>query len=79
MENPFESGHIKNYILFYTSVVVIMILFFIASTLFHEVEHFEKKTFNSVEVVPHTERAKNDRAVDTNTTSRFKMLEKGYE
>ncbi len=45
LENPFESGHIKNYILFYVSVVVIMILFFIASTLFHDVQVKEKKIF----------------------------------
>lgn len=79
MENPFESGHIKNYILFYASIVVIMILFFIASTLFHEIEPFDKKTFKSIDIVPHTERSKNEHAVETNTTSRFKMLEKGYE
>ena len=48
MQNPFESGHIKNYILLYASVVVIMILFFIASTLFNEVEVIEKKEFNTV-------------------------------
>jgi len=47
MQNPFESGHIKNYILLYASVVVIMILFFIATTLFNEVEVIEKKEFNT--------------------------------
>ena len=47
MENPFESGHIKNYILLYGSVVVIMILFFVAATLFNDVEDFEKKIFNT--------------------------------
>jgi len=47
MQNPFESGHIKNYVLLYVSVVVIMILFFIASTLFHDVADIDKKVFNS--------------------------------
>jgi len=47
MENPFESGHIKNYILAYISVVVIMILFFIATTLFHENQTFDKKYFDT--------------------------------
>ena len=47
MENPFESGHIKNYILLYASIVIIMILFFIASTLFHDVVDVEKKVFNN--------------------------------
>lgn len=47
MDNPFESGHIKNYILLYSSIVVIMVLFFIASTLFNEVQNVEKKVFNT--------------------------------
>jgi uncharacterized protein YacL len=47
MQNPFESGHIKNYVLLYASVVVIMILFFFASTLFNEVEEIDKKVFNT--------------------------------
>ena len=46
MQNPFETGHIKNYLLLYASVVVIMVLFFIASTLFHNVEKVDKKTFD---------------------------------
>ena len=47
MQNPFESGHIKNYILLYVSIVVIMVLFFIASTLFHEVGNVDKKVFDT--------------------------------
>ncbi len=46
MQNPFESGQIKNYILFYASVVVIMVLFFIASTLFLDQERIEQKKFD---------------------------------
>jgi len=79
MENPFESGHIKNYILFYVSIVVIMVLFFIASTLFHEIEPVEKKIFKNIEIVPNTQRAKKEQIVETNTTSRFRLLQKGYE
>ncbi len=45
MENPFESGHIKNYIFLYSSVVVIMVLFFIASSLFNNVKEEPKKVF----------------------------------
>lgn len=40
--NPFDSGHIKNYILLYVSVVVIMVLFFIAGELFIEETTIEK-------------------------------------
>ncbi|MDA7818514.1 hypothetical protein N9A28_10020 [Sulfurimonas sp.] len=77
MNNPFESGHIKNYLLLYASVVVIMILFFIASTLFFEVKEVDKKVFVSdlqtklhVEVVePQKEEVKE---------SKFKLLDKAY-
>ncbi len=75
MQNPFESGHIKNYILLYVSVVVIMILFFIASTLFHDVAKVEKKVFNtdinkssSLHVEVKQEEFK----------PKFKLLEKSY-
>ena len=47
MQNPFESGHIKNYILLYGSVVLIMILFFIASTLFNDIKSHDKKQFDT--------------------------------
>ena len=77
MENPFESGHIKNYILAYASVVVIMILFFIASTLFNDIQEVEKKVFdtNSSKV----EEAENFRKniVEVNA-SRFKLMESRY-
>jgi len=45
VENPFESGHIKNYLLLYGSVVVIMVLFFIANSLFYDVKQEPKKVF----------------------------------
>ncbi len=78
MQNPFESGHIKNYILLYVSVVVIMILFFIASTLFHDVENMEKKKFNSeVNLTKESENTP-QRNVETNTTKRFQLMKTGY-
>ena len=46
IDNPFESGQIKNYLLFYAGVVVIMILFFIAATLFHDVKQEKRKSFD---------------------------------
>lgn len=76
MQNPFESGHIKNYILLYVSVVVIMVLFFIASSLFYEVEVVEKKVFsidsvdeNISEVFSNNEKSK---------SSKFKLIDKAY-
>jgi len=48
VDNPFESGRIKNYILLYTGVVVIVVLFFFASILFQNNEkQIEKKSFNT--------------------------------
>ena len=75
MENPFESGHIKNYVLLYVSVVVIMVLFFIASSLFNEIEVQEKKVFDvNSSVVQEDKREVN---IDVNR-SRFKLMEKAY-
>ncbi|QSZ41202.1 hypothetical protein GJV85_03425 [Sulfurimonas aquatica] len=76
MENPFESGHIKNYLLFYASIVVIVILFFMAATLFHDVEVFDKKIFDTeVKVDTHkkTEVVKREES-----KLKFKLLEKAY-
>ena len=76
IENPFESGHIRNYILFYVGIVIIMILFFVASSLFLDVEKPEKKTFNTKPVVKQV-----DAVVKTQTkakSSPFKLLDKAY-
>lgn len=77
MQNPFETGHIKNYILLYVSVVVIMILFFIAASLFHEPKAQETKLFDTnasklEKVLPQTKEENNE------TQKRFTIMEKGY-
>jgi len=75
IENPFESGHIKNYLLLYAGVVVIMVLFFIASSLFQDIESVETKVFNT-EI--------QEKAVElnlepeVNASSKFKLLDKAY-
>ena len=76
MQNPFESGHIKNYILLYVSVVVIMVLFFIASTLFNDVEQQEKKIFNK----KISKNLKFDRLQESkiDKEKKFKLLDKAY-
>lgn len=72
INNPFSSGQIKNYVLLYVSILVIMILFFIASTLFNEIKDVEKKVFNTskknVNVVEKVEES----------TPKFKLLDKAY-
>ncbi|MEA3229087.1 MAG: hypothetical protein U9P38_08470 [Campylobacterota bacterium] len=78
MQNPFESGHIKNYILAYVSVVVIMILFFVATTLFNEVETYDKKVFDtntSVQTHGNNKILKN--IIEINS-SQFKLMDKAY-
>ena len=77
MENPFESGHIKNYVLLYVSVVVIMVLFFVASSLFNEVEVQEQKVFdfNASAIIEDRRVMKN---IDEVNSSRFKLMDKAY-
>lgn len=77
MQNPFETGHIKNYLLFYAAIVVIMILFFIATTLFHDTKDIEKKVFsieqNSVETADKIKKEEQEPAF-----CRFKLLDRAY-
>jgi hypothetical protein len=77
MQNPFESGHIKNYLLLYVSVVVIMILFFAASTLLHKVPYVEQKIFDTnASATLHANKV-DALEIETNNTN-FKLLEKAY-
>ncbi|MFA6196320.1 MAG: hypothetical protein WC656_06725 [Sulfurimonas sp.] len=77
MQNPFESGHIKNYVFLYVSVVIIMVLFFIASTLFNDVKEVEKKVFDTnASEVPHAKKPMEN--IEEVNSSRFKLLEKSY-
>jgi hypothetical protein len=87
MQNPFESGHIKNYILLYVSVVVIMILFFIAATLFRDVNinsSIESWTSTEVNRLEESSLESNSRKKNTNNQQKegfkpkFKLLEKNY-
>lgn len=79
IENPFESGHIKNYILAYVGVVVIMVLFFIAATLWNEPKKYPKKEFaakrevtkNEEKTLPESEEKKVEK-------SKIKLLDGGY-
>lgn len=77
MQNPFETGHIKNYLLLYASVVVIMILFFVASTLFNEVDVMQVKVFDTnVSKIENQKEIKEDIA-EKNVT-KFRLLDKAY-
>ena len=76
IENPFESGHIKNYILLYASVVVIMVLFFFASTLFNDVKKVEKKSFNTD--LPEIKKLQAAETTVPKEEKKFKLLNKAY-
>jgi amino acid permease len=78
MQNPFESGHIKNYILFYASIVVIMVLFFIATTLFNDVKIHEKKKFDTEKKEMKRDLKEDKKAEANSTESRFKLLKNVY-
>lgn len=77
MQNPFESGHIKNYILLYVSVVVIMILFFVASSLLHDVPYVEQKIFETDISQESMQNKEYETKIETNST-KFRLLDKAY-
>ena len=77
IENPFESGHVKNYLLFYASIVVIMVLFFIASTLFNDIETHEKKVFNTT-IKEKSSEAISAQIKEEPKTQKFKLLDNPY-
>ena len=76
MDNPFEKKYIKNYVLLYVSIVVIMILFFIATSLFHDVEKIERKEFKKDTKITIQKEVKK-KNTDKNIT-KFKLLDKTY-
>lgn len=76
--NPFESGHIKNYILLYISILVIMVLFFIASELFVEEKEIEKKVFNTDKNSSVEQNAYNKKEEVEEFKPRFKLLKQTF-
>ena len=80
MQNPFESGHIKNYILLYASVVVIMILFFIATTLLRDNKDIDKKIFSteSTKAIEENSKVQDKKEEDTSLTSKIKLMDRSY-
>jgi len=78
MRNPFESGQIKNYLLLYASVVVIMVLFFIATSLFNEPVKHEKKEFNTEINATQLAKQKEIKEALKPKEHKYKLLEKAY-
>jgi len=78
MKNPFESGHIKNYVLLYVGVVVIMVLFFIASTIYREDVKITKKDFTIDAKNAKKEIVESKEEQNESFGSRIKLLDKAY-
>jgi len=78
MQNPFETGQIKNYVLLYASVIVIMILFFIATTLFNKPQKIEKKEFNTKITAKQKAKQLEKDVENTPEKPKFKLLQKSY-
>ena len=78
MENPFESGHIKNYLLLYASVVVIMVLFFIATSLFSDIKQHDKKVFNTEINETTLIKQQEIQATKKREAPRFQLMEASY-
>ncbi|NPA66376.1 MAG: hypothetical protein GXO11_05785 [Epsilonproteobacteria bacterium] len=78
MDNPFESGHIKNYILSYIAVVVIMVLFFIASSLWNDIEKHPKKEFATKPLEKRSQKVEKETEEKPKYISKIKLLDSGY-
>jgi len=78
MQNPFESGQIRNYVLLYASIIVIMVLFFIATTLFNEPKKVEKKEFNTEINATQKALKKAQEVNETTSQTKFKLLQEAY-
>ena len=78
MQNPFETGHIKNYILLYASIVVIMVLFFIASTLFHDIEKIDKKVFDNNNTKFKEDNINKLKNIKISESSKFLLLDRKF-
>ena len=80
IENPFESGHIRNYILAYVGVVVIMVLFFIAAQMWREPKEYPKKEFptkQAQKMEPKTNKKSTPKEYSEPKSS-IKLLPNGY-
>ena len=79
MQNPFESGQIKNYLLFYAGVILIVVLFFIASTLFLKQDEIKQKKFTNEKYEKVTKRTEENATEKKAPLKRkFKLLKSVY-
>lgn len=80
-KNPFSKEQIKNYLLLYAAIVVIMILFYFLNTLLSEQKQHEKRLFDtnvSSTIEEAAGIAKEVPETNSSEKNRFRLLEKGY-
>jgi len=76
--NPFTNEQMKNYVLLYTGVVIIIVLFFIASNLFYEVKTVEKKHFDVNQTkISKQQKDEEQKVIDKKNSIPFKMMKTG--
>lgn len=78
IDNPFTNGQIKNYLLFYASILLIIILFFIASSLFHDVKNVEENIFKTQSEHSIKKTVQDKTAIKKPPIYKFKLLDKAY-
>ncbi len=74
MKQPFELKYIKRYLLMYTGVVAVAVLFYFINSTNNPVEVKEKKIFSTQKV----ENSSSDAGETDHSTSPFRLLENGY-
>lgn len=73
--NPFSKEQTKNYILFYIGVVVIVVLFFIATTLFHDVKDVKPKHFDINQTkIEKAKKSKEEKAEKKKNNTNFEIM-----
>lgn len=80
MHNPFSNEQIKNYLLLYGAIVTIMVLFYLLNSSLNTKQSYEKKIFeiNASMALRHDRTETEKNALQSNSESRFKLLEKAY-
>ncbi len=77
MQNPFTKAQLRNYMLLYGLIVLIMVLFYILSSYFGEEQAvIEKRVFKTDVETPQTTEQKDE--TPKAHEPRFRVLEKAY-
>ncbi|OQX59727.1 MAG: hypothetical protein B5M52_02435 [Helicobacteraceae bacterium 4484_230] len=78
MQNPFTSNQIKNYLLLYAAVVVIMVIFYLLNTSFNNIATHERKVFDERAVNLNKKADVEDAQKKDANRSSIRLLKKAY-